>query len=141
MRSADDASLVDVLLEQQRLMLEREDRMREEMEAKSIAQIEKLREELTPKPPPEAISEQQLGALQSRLDAVHAAELLSEEEMFALEDAVADFLEARAEAELVGARMGVHSHPAVGKLHKLVALSESLQADGAFARQARRKYV
>ena len=72
---------------------------------------------------------------------MHAAELLSDEEMFALEDAVADFLEARSEAELVGATMGVHSHPAVGKLHKLVALSESLQADGAFARQARRKYV
>ena len=57
-----------------------------------------------------------------------------------MEDAVADFVEARSQVEWVSMDL-VHSHPAVSKLHKLVALSESLHADGAFARQARRKYV
>ena len=34
----------------------------------------------------------------------------------------------------------VHAHPTVAKLHRLVGLSEGMPKDGAFARQAKRKF-
>ena len=116
--TADDASLVQVLLTQQKLMLElREEKsrqdakvekaeLRQEMEAKMQRhQIEmqeradahyweKMREEL--KPPVEAITKQQLVALQDRLEVLHAAKLLGsagDDELWALEDIVADYVE------------------------------------------------
>ena len=39
----------------------------------------RVREEMTPKPSPEAISEEQLVALQARLDGVHVTKLLTDE--------------------------------------------------------------
>ena len=67
--------------------------------------------------------------------------LLSDEELFAMEDCVADFLEARAACDVVTAEI-VHANAEVmGKLHKLVALSEGLAHDSMFARQLRRKFV
>ena len=134
--SADDASLVALVLEQQRLMHEREDKLRQEMEAK----MEKMRDELTltRTPPAEAISEMQLDALQSRLQALHTAELLSDEELGSLEDAVADFIHLRASVEAVTMEL-VHTNSAAGKAHMLVSLSEGLPKDAALARQARRK--
>ena len=135
--SADDASLVALLLEQQRLMMhEREDKLRQEMEAK----MEKVRDELalTRTPPAEAISELQLGALQSRLEALHTAKLLSDEELGSLEDVVADFIHLRASVEAVTMEL-VHTNSVAGKAHMLVSLSEGLPKDAMLARQARRK--
>ena len=71
---------------------------------------------------------------------MHAAKLLSDEEVFALEDCIADFIEVQSDVERVTMDL-VHSNRTVAKLHKLVALSEQLKADSAFSRQARRKYV
>ena len=88
------------LLEQ---MVERDEAARQEAKeekAKLIAQIEKQRDEmdllrnkLTATPPQGAISDDQLTALQARLMALHDAQLLSDEELFVLEDFCADFVE------------------------------------------------
>ena len=99
-----------------------------EMEAKML----EMREDLTPRP---AVTEEQLTALQSRLETMHAAQLLTDDEVFALEDIVADFIA----LGLVTAEMA--SAHAAAKLLQLVRLSEGIASDGSFARQARRKFV
>ena len=53
-----------------------------------------------PAPPVEVISSQQIATLQARLEAMHAAKLLSEDQLCAIEDIVADFLELRYETTL-----------------------------------------
>ena len=129
-RSMEDTSLVE-------LMLEREDRMRQEAKAEKEElrqEMQKMHEELKPAP---AISEQQLTALQARLEALHAAKLLGDDELYALEDMVADCAEL---GHLVTKEMLV-SIPATAKLYKLVCLSDNMPGDAAFARQARRKFV
>ena len=131
-RSMEDTSLVE-------LMLEREDRMRQEAKAEKEElrqEMQKMHEELKPAP---AISEQQLTALQARLEALHAEKLLSDDELYALEDMVADFVEYESAGAVTHAT--VHANENASKLQKLVALSERITADAAFARQARRKYV
>ena len=109
--------------------LEREDRIRAEMEAK----LEQMREELTPRP---AVTAQQLAALQSRLEAIHAAKLLTDDELFALEDICADFITLGTVTAEVVATSG-----AAAKLVQLVRVSEGIRPDSGFARQARRKFV
>ena len=69
---------------------------------------------------------------------MHAAQLLSDEELFALEDTVADYVEPSMGVITLEA---AHAIRAADKLVKLVALSEHIAADGAFSRQARRKYL
>ena len=70
-------------------LLERERAQQQQMKAEVAAAqqqakeaMEKMREELTPK---ELISTEQLTALQSRLEALHAEQLLTDDELFALE--------------------------------------------------------
>ena len=112
------------------------------------AEMEKLRAEiraeLTPAPAQELISPEQLAVLQARLESLHAAQLLSDEEFFALEDLCGDFI------ELQGSTVGVLSQDLVcssaaysvaSRLAKVVGLSEGLASDAGFARQARRKLV
>ena len=105
------------------------------------AQLEQQRaamEKLRPKPPQDAVSDEQLAALQARIGAVHEAKLLSDDEFFELEDLCADFAELQSAVTL----QGDYSLAAVSvKLHKLVSVSEKMTADAAFARQARRKFV
>jgi len=69
---------------------------------------------------------QQVSALQARLEALHAAKLLADEEMFSLEDAIADALEAPDDDDRVA---------------RMVALSGRMASDAAFSRQLRRKFV
>ena len=110
-----------------------------EQQRREIKLLEARVQELTA--PTEVGSAQQVEALMARLGALHAAKLLSDEELFAMEDCIADFLEARAASDVVTAEI-VHANAEVmGKLHKLVALSEGLPNDAAFARQLRRKFV
>eukprot|EP01048_Picozoa_sp_COSAG05_P023859 COSAG05_NODE_5348_length_1200_cov_1.888283_2_plen_129_part_00 len=83
---ADPSTMVERLVEQQRALM-REQRECEEakmakVEAKLEAkeqQLNELRTALTPKPPPEAITEEQLTALQARLTGLHVAKLLADE--------------------------------------------------------------
>ena len=114
--------------------------------ADTEASLQKLREELTPR---EVVTDTQVKALQTRLEALHAAQLISDDELFVLEDIVADFVELEASTmpamrpitlEAVHTSAGDACAPAA-KLLKLVALSERLATDAAFARQARRKFV
>ena len=169
--STADTSLVTVLLErEERMRLEMEAKAeqlrqevkaekavlrqeakaeKEEQEAKAAAdkaelrremqqQMDKMREELKPA---EAISEQRLAALQARIDALHQAKLLGDDELYALEDLVADYVELESSMGVALTLETIRANENASKLLKLVGLSEHIAADSAFSRQARRKYA
>ena len=82
----------------------------------------------------EAESHRQLAslpALQSRLERLHASKFLMDEELFRLEDVIADSLE-----EEAGGSGGGRDRVA-----KLMVLSDRLASDAALARQLRRKFA
>ena len=62
-------------------------------------------------------------ALQARLETLHAAKLLADEELYAVEDIIAE------------------EDDADGRVAALITLSGKMAGDGAFARQLRRKYT
>ena len=160
-QNVEDTSLVEVLLaredkirqeakEEKAAQEAKYEKLRQEMDAKIDAKVEQMREQMREdmKPKP-ALSPSQIDALQTRIEALRVAELLSDEELFVLEDIVADFVELEASTmpamrpitlEAVHTSAGDACAPAA-KLLKLVALSERLATDAAFARQARRKFV
>ena len=87
-----------------------------------------------------SFSGEQIASLGTKLEALHATQLLSDEELFTLEDTVADYVELQSSMGVV--TLGAaHAIRAADKLVKLVALSDHIVADGAFSRQARRKYL
>jgi hypothetical protein len=81
------------------------------------------------------VSEAQLELLQTRLDALHQAKLLSDDEIGALEDCIADYIDCRSSLSPAAAEIGV----AAEKVKKMVGLSEGMGKDGMLARQLRRK--
>ena len=104
--SAESTALVERLLAQQKdLMKEQRDEAKADLAAKD-AKIEQQRAEAkaemerqhaaelarVQKPPTAAISEEQLSNLQARLEGLHMTKLLSDDELFALEDSVADWV-------------------------------------------------
>jgi hypothetical protein len=123
--SADDMALVEVVLGQQRLILAREEQLRAETEARVRAEVRAEVQTLHTKVEASKLHHQQLLALQQRLEAVHASKLLGDEELYAIEDLIADSTE-----EDGGDRVAA-----------LISLSSKMVADGAFARQIRRKFV
>ena len=100
---------------------------------------------LTPAPPKELVSAEQLAALETRLDAMHEARLLSDDELFALEDICADYLELKTSTAGVLTQELACANPrgaaAWAKLAKMVVLSEGTASDPRCARQLRRKFV
>lgn len=142
-----DTSLVVLLLEREEKMQAKTEKLREDMEAKMAPktekmeqQMERMREEMKPAPPPaEVISSQQIEALQARVEALHTAKLLGDDEIYKLEDMLADYLELK---PMIGTATleKVNASEVASKLLKLLSLSEGIVADGAFARQARRKF-
>ena len=82
------------------------------------AEMEILREAST-----KADQMRDLLALQSRLENLHAAKLLADEELYAVEDIIAE------------------EDDADGRVAALITLSGKMAGDGAFARQLRRKYA
>lgn len=113
---------LETKMEQQEAKMEQQ---RQEMEQQRQDNTTKLREqvllrELT-----------QIAALQLRVQSLHAAQLLADEELYGLEDIIVD----GCEVELADGGAGD------GRVAKMVALSERVAADGAFARQLRRKFV
>ena len=72
-------------------------------------------------------------ALQARLLSLQDAQLITEEELYALEDRCADCIEVMATEAA--------THPAVDRVVKMVQLSERMKVDESFARQLRRKHV
>ena len=62
-----------------------------EMERQHVAELARVQKQVQ-KPPTAAISEEQLSNLQARLEGLHMTKLLSDDELFALEDLVADWV-------------------------------------------------
>ena len=65
------------------------------------------------------------------MESLHVAKILSDEELYALEDVIAD----DAEGELEDGALGE------GVVSRMVALSGRMVGDAAFGRQLRRKFV
>lgn len=149
--TTDVSTLVEVMLEQQRLAREHEETLRQEANAEKAEmelkvetlrqQMEALREEMKFSAMKPAIAQHRLAALQARIEALHTAKLLGEDETCALEDMIADFIEFKASLVGVVTLDTMSGNENAVKLLKLVMLSEHIAADAAFARQARRKYV
>jgi hypothetical protein len=142
--SADSVALVTMLMDQQQLMREREANLTkkieaktEKMEAKMQRQLTELEAKLAPRP---AVSMTQLTDVLGRLEALHAAQLLTEAEHFSLEDLVTDFIELQASSGPITEEM-LHLHHTAARVHKMVAVSTTVPSDATFARQLRRKYV
>jgi hypothetical protein len=111
------------------------ERQRHEMETKLDEQhreTQQVREVATAM---SCVSEAQLELLQTRLDALHQAKLLSDDEIGALEDCIADYIDCRSSLSPAAAEIGV----AAEKVKKMVGLSEGMGKDGMLARQLRRK--
>ena len=69
--------------------------------------------------------------LQARLTTLHVAQLLSDNELFVLEDVLADYMVAMPAGGTLAAE-----HPAAARLQSLLALSEGFSInDAAFVRQ------
>ena len=134
------------MAERMREMEARLDQQRQETE-KLRQEASQLREQATEArieklAPQEAISAEQVEALTARLEALHAAQLLSDDELFGLEDCVADFVEAKCAVDVtIVTTETVNALRAVGKVQKLVALSAGMPRDAMFARQLRRKFA
>ena len=145
-------SLVDLLAfmeKQQQMMFEREAQLESKLEAQrqeTKAKLEQHRQETDQQrremekqrtetaevqlaQRDASLGDQQLVALQSRLEALHAAKLLADNElyMYAIEDVVADSDQATPGGD----------DPA----SPLITLSTRMVGDDSFARQLRRKYV
>jgi hypothetical protein len=112
--------------------------------AEMRAEIKQLREALKQSDFHEselvAPTDTQLSALQKRLEGCHAQQLLKDNELWAFEDLLADFVEIHAVVGVITKEILLAFEPAA-KLHKLLALSEKIQTDRAFARQAQRKFL
>ena len=65
--------------------------------------------------------------------------MLSDDELFVLEDFIADFFEAKGLAVVTSEVASTHA--AVGKVLKLIVLMEGVERDAPFARQLRRKFM
>ena len=97
---------------------------------------QQLRTRVTPAPP----TTEELMALQERLEALVAAELLTEEESYSLDDVLAEYLSVRSLAPAVAATI-VAMGTSLGKARQMVDLSAGFAADRRFARQLRRHFL
>ena len=110
--------MVGLMREERGVMEAKMERMEAKLEAKQRADMDTLREAAT-----KADQMRDLLALQARLETLHAAKLLADEELYAVEDIIAE------------------EDDADGRVAALVTLSGKMAGDGAFARQLRRKYA
>ena len=119
------------------------EKQRQEAEAKLVAQrkeaeaqkkeAETTRKEAQPQPACEAIAEEDLRGLGGRLTAMHAAKSLTDEQLWSMEDIVADCAVVLASAAVTDS--------AVDKVLQMLRLSASIEADGSLARQLRRRFA
>ena len=134
------STIVSFMREERAHMETRMKEQLEETELRAEARRQREMRELEAKlRPQEAVSAERLSALQARLEAVHAAQLLSDDALHALEDIVADFFDLVASIGVVTTGMA-SAHSAASKLMKLAVLSERMTSDAAFARQCQRKF-
>ena len=134
--------------------------LRLEAKAEIEARVRAVEARLTPR---DAITSVQCEKLQTRLASMHAAELLTEPELHKLEDLLvclcnliqsavvplltnlvafsqADYVELKLSVGVLTSET-VHAFDAPRQVLLLIGLSESIVADVAFARQARRKFL
>lgn len=114
---------LEAKLEEQRLIVEQHRRETQEIRDISSART--------------CVSDGQLELLQTRLDALHQATLLTDEEMAVLEDWVADYIECRSSLNPAISELTAIAE----KVKKMVGLSEAIGKDRMLARQLRRKYA
>ena len=110
----------------------REDVFQSKLREQALRQTEQVREIASAK---SCVSDGQLELLQTRLDALHQAKLLTDDEIDELEDCVADYIDCRSSLNPAAAEIGA----AAEKVKKMVGLSEGIGKDGMLARQLRRK--
>ncbi len=95
---------------------------RQELE-KQHKELEEYREHVVEaKLREQSLQVQVVGLLQTRLEALHSAKLLDDEEVYTIEDIIAD------------------SETGDIRVSQLIALSDRMKSDKTFARQLRRKY-
>ena len=134
------STIVSFMREERAHMETRMKEQLEETELRAEARRQREMRELEAKlRPQEAVSAERLSALQARLEAVHAAQLLSDDALHELENCVADYLDLVASIGVVTTGMA-SAHSAASKLMKLAVLSERMTSDAAFARQCQRKF-
>ena len=75
---------MEAKIEQQRLEIEQHRKEKEATMEQELAAF---------KDPAPAITDEQLAALQARIEGLHVTKLLADEELFALEDLIADYVE------------------------------------------------
>jgi hypothetical protein len=111
----------------------------ERLQAGAMEKTAALVESLRPKA---AVLDADVMALQARLEALHGARLLTDEQLFGLEDVIGDFVELSVSmvAVTVTADMAGVIVEAT-KVRKIVGMSKVIASDAAFARQLVRKFV
>jgi hypothetical protein len=97
------------------------------------AKIQRLQDEAKPQRASDAITEENLDALQSRLQELHAAQLLTDDLMDAIMDTIADCIELLL--------MKKFTDSIVEKVAKVANLSSKMKNDASFARQLRRRFT
>ena len=133
-----DTSLAELsgFLEIMQQQADRTDAKMEALRKETDAKLERQRQESEAKleaQRKEADDEKNLAALQSRLQSLHGAKLLTDDELYSLEDAIVDCIEVIPTA---GA-----SAPEVEKVAKMMLVSAKVPGDVTLARQLRRKFV
>ena len=92
------------------------------------------------------LQEDTLLTSRQQIQILHNALEMTDEELFALEDLVADYVDlTMSVVDRIITRDMIYAMPSVdgvaSKLDKLVGLSAAMAGDAAFARQARRKFL
>ena len=118
---AELSGFLEIIQQQADRMEAKLDQQRMDAEAKLGQTEAKLQAQLLSR-----IQEQEIVALQARLENLHTAKGISDEELFAFEDIIADALEAPDDDDRVS---------------RMVALSARMVADASFIRQLRRKFI
>jgi hypothetical protein len=97
------------------------------------AKIQRLQDEAKPQRASDAITEENLDALQSQLQELHAAQLLTDDLMDAIMDTIADCIELLL--------MNKFTDSIVEKVAKVANLSSKMKNHASFARQLRRRFT
>ena len=128
------AAEAKVEMDEQRRHMEQQRRDTDQQTEQQRQEVQQLREIASAKG---CVSEGQLEMLQTRLDALHQAKLLTDDEIGALEDCVADYIGFRSSLNPTVTDIGVVAE----KVKQMVGLSEGIGKDGMLARQLRRKFA
>ena len=118
-----------------------------QLESQQAEMDAKLTAALNPSVPEAAVSDEQLATLQTRLEKLNSAALLTEGETAAVEDIVADFVELCLlfKGGVISEDMILNTpgqtFAVALKVHKLVGLSKAIASDAVFARQVKRKII